>query len=130
MLCNSNHLYEKKISSSLPYKGKIFCAKKILADQSDSFAPLLVLQLISIVNLYSLLTKAVMLLCCLNKRKEETDMNAASQLRPEFIVDAKGRKKAVVIPFDTYEKLMEDLADLAVAAERREERTVSSASSS
>ena len=52
-------------------------------------------------------------------------MNAASQLRPEFIVDAKGRKKAVVIPFDTYEKLMEDLADLAVAAERREERTVS-----
>ncbi|MDU9050332.1 MAG: hypothetical protein Q3M30_15915 [Candidatus Electrothrix sp. Rat3] len=52
-------------------------------------------------------------------------MNVASQLRPEFIVDAKGRKKAVVIPFDIYEKLMEDLDDLAVAAERREERTVS-----
>ncbi|MCI5148619.1 MAG: hypothetical protein D3916_04390 [Candidatus Electrothrix sp. MAN1_4] len=52
-------------------------------------------------------------------------MNAVSQLRPEFIVDAKGRKKAVVIPFDTYKKLMEDLTDLAVAAERREERTVS-----
>lgn len=47
-------------------------------------------------------------------------MNAASQLRSEFIVDAKGRKKAVVIPFAAYEKLMEDLADLAVAAERRE----------
>lgn len=52
-------------------------------------------------------------------------MNAALELRPQFIVDAKGRKKAVVIPFDAYEKLMEDLADLAAAAERREEGTVS-----
>ncbi|CAK8715736.1 MAG: hypothetical protein CDV28_11417 [Candidatus Electronema aureum] len=46
-------------------------------------------------------------------------MNAALELRPQFIVDAKGRKKAVVIPFDAYEKLMEDLADLAAAAEGR-----------
>ena len=52
-------------------------------------------------------------------------MNAALELRPQFIVDAKGRKKAVVISFDAYEKLMEDLADLAAAAERREEETVS-----
>ncbi|WP_420208036.1 hypothetical protein [Candidatus Electronema sp. JC] len=52
-------------------------------------------------------------------------MNAALNVRPKFIVDAKGRKKAVVIPFDAYEKLMEDLADLAAAAERREEKTLS-----
>ncbi len=52
-------------------------------------------------------------------------MNAALQLRPKFIVDAKGRKKAVVIPFDAYEKLMEDVADLAAAAERCEEPTLS-----
>lgn len=51
-------------------------------------------------------------------------MNAALDVRPRFIVDAKGRKKAVVIPFDAYEKLMEDLSDLAAAAERREEPTV------
>ena len=38
------------------------------------------------------------------------NVHYTSQLCPEFIVDAKGRKKAVVIPF---------------AAERREERTVS-----
>jgi len=52
-------------------------------------------------------------------------MNAASQLRPKFIVDAKGRKKSVVIPFDAYEKLMEDVADLAAAAERRDEPMLS-----
>jgi len=52
-------------------------------------------------------------------------MNAALAVCPEFIVDAKGRKKAVVIPFDAYEKLMADLADLAAAAERREEQAVS-----
>ncbi|WP_417911708.1 hypothetical protein [Candidatus Electronema sp. TJ] len=52
-------------------------------------------------------------------------MNPALHLRPKFIVDAKGRKKAVVIPFDAYEQLMEDLADLAAAAERREEQTIS-----
>lgn len=52
-------------------------------------------------------------------------MNAVSQLRPKFIVDGKGRKKAVVISFAAYEKLMEDLADLAAAVERREEQTVS-----
>ena len=51
-------------------------------------------------------------------------MNAALEVRHKFIVDAKGRKKAVVIPFDAYEKLMEDLADLAAAAERREEQMV------
>ncbi len=51
-------------------------------------------------------------------------MNAALHLRPKFIVDAKGKKKAVVISFDAYEKLMEDLADLAAAAERKEEQTV------
>jgi PHD/YefM family antitoxin component YafN of YafNO toxin-antitoxin module len=57
--------------------------------------------------------------------KKEAGMNAVSQLRPKFIVDGKGRKKAVVISFAAYEKLMEDFADLAAAAERREEQTVS-----
>jgi hypothetical protein len=52
-------------------------------------------------------------------------MNAALQLRPKFIVDAKGRKKSVVIPFDAYEKLMEDVADLAAVAERRDEPMLS-----
>ena len=43
----------------------------------------------------------------------------------QFVVDAKGRKKAVVLSMDKYEKLMEDLHDLAIVAERREEKPIS-----
>jgi|Deesub1362B_J571_1020462.scaffolds.fasta_scaffold19089_2 PHD/YefM family antitoxin component YafN of YafNO toxin-antitoxin module len=43
----------------------------------------------------------------------------------EYIVDSEGRKKAVILPVEVYEKLMEDLHDLAVAAERRDEETIS-----
>lgn len=45
--------------------------------------------------------------------------------RTQFIVDAKGRKKAVLLSLKEYEKLIEDLHDLAQVAERRDERTVS-----
>jgi len=43
----------------------------------------------------------------------------------QFVVDAKGRKKAVIIPAHRYEQIMEDLHDLAVVAERREEAPIS-----
>jgi PHD/YefM family antitoxin component YafN of YafNO toxin-antitoxin module len=72
-----------------------------------------------------LLTRAVPVRMLAERTQKEAGMNAALDVRPKFIVDAKGRKKAVVIPFDAYEKLMEDLADLAAAAERREEKTLS-----
>ena len=38
-----------------------------------------------------------------------------------FVVDAKGRKTAVLLSVEDYDKLMEDLHDLAIVAERREE---------
>ncbi len=41
-----------------------------------------------------------------------------------YIVDEKGEKKEVVIPIEEYEELLEDLHDLAVIAERRDEPTV------
>ncbi len=41
-----------------------------------------------------------------------------------YIVDEKGEKKEVVIPIEEYEDLLEDLHDLAVIAERRDEPTV------
>jgi len=45
----------------------------------------------------------------------------------QYVVDAEGRKLAVVLSLEQYEKLMEDLHDLAVVAERRdEERSASS----
>ncbi len=44
-----------------------------------------------------------------------------------YVTDQHGQKTAVVLPISDYEKLIEDLDDLAVAAERRDEPTVSHA---
>jgi len=45
--------------------------------------------------------------------------------RDQYIVDPKGQKTAVILPFKRSEQLMEDLHDLAVVAERREEEAIS-----
>lgn len=50
----------------------------------------------------------------------ETTMSDAA-LHPEFITDAEGHRKSDVLPIAEYEALMEDLADLAIVAERRSE---------
>jgi len=42
----------------------------------------------------------------------------------QYLTDDRGERTAVVLPLPEYEKLLEDLADLAVVAERREEPTV------
>ncbi len=41
-----------------------------------------------------------------------------------YIIDESGNKTDVVIPVDEYEELMEDLHDLAIIAERRDENTI------
>jgi PHD/YefM family antitoxin component YafN of YafNO toxin-antitoxin module len=46
-------------------------------------------------------------------------------LRQDFVVDTKGKKKAVIFSIEKYEQLMEDLHDLAIVAERRKEEVVS-----
>jgi hypothetical protein len=43
----------------------------------------------------------------------------------QYLTNARGRKTAVVLPISDYEKILEDLADLAVVAERRNEPAVS-----
>ena len=43
----------------------------------------------------------------------------------QYVVDKKGKKTAVMIPIDEYKELLEDLHDLAIIAERRDEPTVS-----
>ena len=45
-----------------------------------------------------------------------------------YIVDEKGERTAVVLPINEYKELLEDLHDLVVIAERREEPTVPSVS--
>ena len=42
-----------------------------------------------------------------------------------FLVDEKGRKKSVVLPMKEYQALVEDLADMAVIAERNDDPTQS-----
>jgi hypothetical protein len=46
------------------------------------------------------------------------------EFREQFIVDDKGRKTKVVLPIKDYEKLLEDLHDLAVVAERKCEESI------
>ena len=38
----------------------------------------------------------------------------------QYVVNEQGKKTAVLLPFATYEQLLEDLHDLAVVAQRRE----------
>lgn len=47
-----------------------------------------------------------------------------AKLQEQYIVDEKGQKTAVVLPVEEYEELLEDLHDLAVIAERRDEPTI------
>ena len=42
----------------------------------------------------------------------------------QFLTNKKGRKTAAVLPIEDYEKLLEDLDDLSVIAERRDEETI------
>jgi PHD/YefM family antitoxin component YafN of YafNO toxin-antitoxin module len=49
---------------------------------------------------------------------------AMAKLQEKYIVDQKGKKTAVVLPVEQYEELLEDLHDLAVIAERRDEPTI------
>lgn len=42
-----------------------------------------------------------------------------------YQTDAQGKRTAVVVPIAEYEQLLEDLHDLAVVAERRDEAVIS-----
>jgi PHD/YefM family antitoxin component YafN of YafNO toxin-antitoxin module len=48
-----------------------------------------------------------------------------SKIKAQYLIDESGQKTAVVIPVEEYEELLEDLHDLAVIAERRDEPTIS-----
>jgi len=45
--------------------------------------------------------------------------------REQYVIDAEGRRTAVLLSLEQYERLMEDLHDLAVVAERRDEESIS-----
>lgn len=47
-----------------------------------------------------------------------------AKFREHYVIDEKGQKTAVIIPVEDYEELLEDIHDLAIIAERRDESTI------
>jgi hypothetical protein len=47
------------------------------------------------------------------------------QVKEKYIVNEKGAKTDIIIPLDEYVELLEDLHDLAIIAERKDEPSVS-----
>lgn len=52
-------------------------------------------------------------------------MRYGKDLTLKYITDKKGKKKEVILPLKEFENLLEDLKDLAVVAERRDEESIS-----
>ena len=49
----------------------------------------------------------------------------AKTIEPQYLFDRSGKKTFVVLPVEEYEELLEDLYDLAIMAERRNEPRLS-----
>jgi hypothetical protein len=43
----------------------------------------------------------------------------------QYIVDAEGKRRGIILPIERYEQLKEDLHDLAIVAERKNEECIS-----
>ena len=52
---------------------------------------------------------------------EKKRLKKYADLLPQFIVDAKGKRSMVLLKMEVFEDLLEDLEDLAVIADRRNE---------
>ena len=52
-------------------------------------------------------------------------MVAIKELAVQYITDEKGKKTGVILAIEEFEALLEDLADLAIVAERQDEETIS-----
>jgi len=47
------------------------------------------------------------------------------QLKPQYVTNEAGERTAIILPIEEFQELLEDVEDLAVLAERRDEPTVS-----
>jgi PHD/YefM family antitoxin component YafN of YafNO toxin-antitoxin module len=47
-----------------------------------------------------------------------------SAMQEQYVIDDKGKRTGVILSLKRYEQLMEDLHDLAVVAERRDEEPI------
>ena len=46
-------------------------------------------------------------------------------MHAQYITDQKGKKNAVILPIEEYNELIEDIHDLAIVAERKNDDTIS-----
>jgi hypothetical protein len=53
------------------------------------------------------------------------EIGSMSTAQEQYVVDGCGNRTAVIVPAKRYQRLLEDLHDLAVVAERREEKPIS-----
>ncbi len=53
------------------------------------------------------------------------DYMSDTNFQTRYIIDENGQKTAVVLPIEEYEELLQDLYDLAIIAERRDEDEIS-----
>ena len=51
-------------------------------------------------------------------------MQTAEKLHPQYVTDTAGNQTAVILPLEEYNELLEDIDDLATAAERVAEPTI------
>jgi hypothetical protein len=52
-------------------------------------------------------------------------MNIPINLHLQYITDERGEKTAIVLPIRDFEKILEDIEDLAKVAERKDEKITS-----
>lgn len=52
------------------------------------------------------------------------EMIDITEMNLRYVTDKKGIKKEVILSIKDFENLLEDLQDMAVAAERRDEETI------
>ncbi len=51
-------------------------------------------------------------------------MVSVRELQAQYVTDEAGKKVAVILPIEEFEELLEDIEDLAILAERRDEPTI------
>lgn len=52
-------------------------------------------------------------------------MEKTKKKKYRYITDDQGNKKEIILPIKDYKELLEDINDLSIAAERRDEKSIS-----
>jgi translation initiation factor IF-3 len=59
------------------------------------------------------------------KIDDSADIVPGIALHEQYVVDREGKRVGVILPFEQYQQMKEDLHDLVVVAERRDEVPIS-----